>query len=240
MLSIWLCSLSPTVSVSTRRFTVDRNRNQAEPQSLSVPASPAAPLSLFPFAADRETASRPANISAAPVWSAGRWRDRREQSKWAIRNWIRTESGPTPRANGISHDVTGGSWAASGNLPAGCGHLADLTWEAEVYKHILCQWCESIKLDQCHRKHFLSTMENRKPHNNTVIKHNQSHNVFTDLKCTIWGTQSCRTTCMQMRSSQRVTKLNCFQPCCLVKNIVILDFLCILTCIINVDGCHQI
>lgn len=47
--------------------TVDLSRNQAEPQTLSVPASLAAPPFLFLCAAEREAASRSGNIAATPV-----------------------------------------------------------------------------------------------------------------------------------------------------------------------------
>lgn len=126
----------PFVSFSVAFFTADGSRNPAESQPLSVPASPAAVPSLFPGAADWEAASRPANIGAAPVWSAGRWRDRREQSKWAIRNWIIGTSGLTT-PNEFSHDVTGGLLTMAAGQPVGI-HLqavvilADLTREAEV------------------------------------------------------------------------------------------------------------
>lgn len=65
--SMWVCSLSPAGNHPCRDFTVDLSRNQAEPQPLSVPASPAAPLFLFLCAADMEAASRLGNIAATPV-----------------------------------------------------------------------------------------------------------------------------------------------------------------------------
>lgn len=67
MLMSSVCSLSPSGTVSARGFTSGRCRNQAEQQPLSAPASPAAPPSFSPRAADMEAAPKPGNIAAARV-----------------------------------------------------------------------------------------------------------------------------------------------------------------------------
>lgn len=65
---MFMCLLTG-YTVCPRGFTVDGSRNQAGPQTLSVPASPVALLSLFLCAADMEIASRPGNFSTTPVCS---------------------------------------------------------------------------------------------------------------------------------------------------------------------------
>lgn len=117
--SVWVCSLSPAVMVSSQDFTVDLSRNQAEPQLLSVLASPAAPLFLFPCAEDREAASRSGNIAATSVWSAGRWRqtgtERVSNKKLNYRHlWVDNTWWVFTWCNwGL---IDNGSWAASGNF----------------------------------------------------------------------------------------------------------------------------
>ena len=156
MLSV--CSLSPSGTVSATGFTLGRCRNQAEQQPLSAPASPDAPPSFSPRAADMEAAPKPGNIAAAPVWSAGRWRDRQEQSKRAIRNWIIETCGLTA-PNEFSHDVSAwarGQWQLDSRWEFTC-RLWELTWppltshymDAHIFKDI-----DIIKFDEGYRNNY--------------------------------------------------------------------------------------